>query len=203
MAVPHHVSESWLLSVHFHDDTSFTLSYPSVWLPVHSLQIIWHFWRNRQNFAGIVRSAALYFERNWPLVLYTGNIIGQLCAHRCPGTKWCQAISRQSADNNISYVFFQCSHAIEAHVWCLIYWIISNGQQNLSKSCRMSTVDISICSRLTLQALVWYVSITSMIITFVLSWGNLFSFKNKNTLETCKNPRPTSGWSELTKSCTT
>ena len=25
----------------------------------------------------------------------------------------------------------------------------------------------------------------------------------KNTLETCKNPRPTSGWSELTKSCTT
>ena len=26
---------------------------------------------------------------------------------------------------------------------------------------------------------------------------------NKNTLETCKNPRPTSGWSELTKSCTT
>ena len=24
-----------------------------------------------------------------------------------------------------------------------------------------------------------------------------------NTLETCKNPRPTSGWSELTKSCTT
>ena len=27
--------------------------------------------------------------------------------------------------------------------------------------------------------------------------------RNKNTLETCKNPRPTSGWSELTKSCTT
>ena len=26
---------------------------------------------------------------------------------------------------------------------------------------------------------------------------------NKNTLETCKNPRPTSGWSELTDSCTT
>ena len=26
---------------------------------------------------------------------------------------------------------------------------------------------------------------------------------NKNTLETCKNPRPTSGWIELTKSCTT
>ena len=26
---------------------------------------------------------------------------------------------------------------------------------------------------------------------------------DKNTLETCKNPRPTSGWSELTKSCTT
>ena len=26
---------------------------------------------------------------------------------------------------------------------------------------------------------------------------------NKNTLETCKNPRPTAGWSELTKSCTT
>ena len=26
---------------------------------------------------------------------------------------------------------------------------------------------------------------------------------NKNTLETCKNPLPTSGWSELTKSCTT
>ena len=26
---------------------------------------------------------------------------------------------------------------------------------------------------------------------------------NKNTLETCKNPRPTSGWSELTKSYTT
>ena len=26
---------------------------------------------------------------------------------------------------------------------------------------------------------------------------------NKNTLETCKNPRPTSCWSELTKSCTT
>ena len=29
------------------------------------------------------------------------------------------------------------------------------------------------------------------------------SIVNKNTLETCKNPRPTSGWSELTKSCTT
>ena len=27
--------------------------------------------------------------------------------------------------------------------------------------------------------------------------------KNKNMLETCKNPWPTSGWSELTKSCTT
>ena len=27
--------------------------------------------------------------------------------------------------------------------------------------------------------------------------------KNKNTLETCKNPRPSSSWSELTKSCTT
>ena len=26
---------------------------------------------------------------------------------------------------------------------------------------------------------------------------------NKNTLETCKNPLPKSGWSELTKSCTT
>ena len=26
---------------------------------------------------------------------------------------------------------------------------------------------------------------------------------NKDTLETCKNPRPTSGWSELAKSCTT
>ena len=26
---------------------------------------------------------------------------------------------------------------------------------------------------------------------------------NKNTLEACKNPRPTSSWSELTKSCTT
>ena len=26
---------------------------------------------------------------------------------------------------------------------------------------------------------------------------------NKNTLETCTNPRPTSGWSELTKLCTT
>ena len=30
-----------------------------------------------------------------------------------------------------------------------------------------------------------------------------YSGINKNTLETCKNPRPTSGWSELTKSCTT
>ena len=28
-------------------------------------------------------------------------------------------------------------------------------------------------------------------------------YLNKNTLETCKTPRPTSGWSELTKSCTT
>ena len=28
-------------------------------------------------------------------------------------------------------------------------------------------------------------------------------YLNKNTLETCKNPRPTSGWIELTKSCTT
>ena len=32
---------------------------------------------------------------------------------------------------------------------------------------------------------------------------NAHSIINKNTLETCKNPRPTSGWSELTKSCTT
>ena len=70
MAVSHHVSESWLLSVHLHDNTSSILSYPSVWLPVHSLQIIWHFWRNRQNLAGIMRTDALYFERHWPLVLY-------------------------------------------------------------------------------------------------------------------------------------
>ena len=31
----------------------------------------------------------------------------------------------------------------------------------------------------------------------------MISLENKNTLETCKNPRPTSGWSELTKSYTT
>ena len=34
------------------------------------------------------------------------------------------------------------------------------------------------------------------------SWDHLI-MRNKNTLETCKNPRPTSGWSELPKSCTT
>ena len=32
---------------------------------------------------------------------------------------------------------------------------------------------------------------------------NVFRNLYKNTLETCKNPRPTSGWSELTKSFTT
>ena len=32
---------------------------------------------------------------------------------------------------------------------------------------------------------------------------SLFGGYNKNTLEMCKNPRPTSDWSELTKSCTT
>ena len=40
-----------------------------------------------------------------------------------------------------------------------------------------------------------------------LKWGlncrKTPKYDNKNTLETCKNPRPTSGWSELTKSCTT
>ena len=30
-----------------------------------------------------------------------------------------------------------------------------------------------------------------------------YFISNKNTLETCKNPRPTSGWSEPTKSCIT
>ena len=50
--------------------------------------------------------------------------------------------------------------------------------------------------------------------TFSTSWKFLISCaelvqnmkankENKNTLETCKNPRPTSGWSELTTSCTT
>ena len=32
---------------------------------------------------------------------------------------------------------------------------------------------------------------------------NSNSNSNSNTLETCKNPRPISSWSELTKSCTT
>ena len=36
-------------------------------------------------------------------------------------------------------------------------------------------------------------------LNFLITYSPL----NKNTLETCKNPRPTSGWSELTKSCTT
>ena len=34
-------------------------------------------------------------------------------------------------------------------------------------------------------------------------WKEIKIVVNKNTLESCKNPRPTSGWSELTKSCTT
>ena len=37
----------------------------------------------------------------------------------------------------------------------------------------------------------------------IYSISNIQCIFNKNTLETCKNPRPTSGWSELTKSCTT
>ena len=38
----------------------------------------------------------------------------------------------------------------------------------------------------------------------VRAWiSNCIPHMNKNTLETCKNPRPTSGWSELTKSSTT
>ena len=40
-------------------------------------------------------------------------------------------------------------------------------------------------------------------ISFWLPEEGQFWRLNKNTLETCKNPRPTSGWSELTKSCTT
>ena len=39
--------------------------------------------------------------------------------------------------------------------------------------------------------------------TFKWSWMSPTTCIYKNTLETCKNPRPTSGWSELTKSCTT
>ena len=38
--------------------------------------------------------------------------------------------------------------------------------------------------------------------TFV-SWIKCHCVMNKNTLETCKNPRPTSGWRKLTKPCTT
>ena len=34
-------------------------------------------------------------------------------------------------------------------------------------------------------------------------WKLTHKSQNKNTLETCKNPWPTSGWSKLTKSCTT
>ena len=40
-----------------------------------------------------------------------------------------------------------------------------------------------------------------LIIKFHIFWWDFNG--NKNTLETCKNPRPTSGWSELTKSFTT
>ena len=38
---------------------------------------------------------------------------------------------------------------------------------------------------------------------YPLSTSLSVGYKYKNTLETCKNPRPTSGWSELTKSCAT
>ena len=36
-----------------------------------------------------------------------------------------------------------------------------------------------------------------------MSFSRIDRIGNKNTLETCKNPRPTSGWGELTKSFTT
>ena len=47
----------------------------------------------------------------------------------------------------------------------------------------------------------------SLVLACIICWTNsqvAIDYKcNKNTLGTCKNPRPTSGWSELTKSCTT
>ena len=111
-----------------------------------------------------------------------------------PSTKlrWYQPTSKTTSSTlkAIRHVTY-CDHHLDCYVykpsWCK-HWNIPG---ELGKN-YMAAVALAPCVTRSSAGLILTAYITSVSRNY-----------NKNTLETCKNPRPTSGWSELTKSCTT
>ena len=68
---------------------------------------------------------------------------------------------------------------------------------------RESTINCSVPNLMAgINVQLWHLTLLFHLAT-LLHYCSIWSTYNKNTLETCKNARPTSGWSEFTKSCTT